>query len=130
MIGLVLCAVSCVNPEKLLSDNSRERVYFGKSGGFTNISEDYLLIEHSYVYNVEKDKITPIRKLTKNEIKKLDALINNVNLWQFNLNEPGNMTYYIRVSANGSEKEIKWADTSKDEKIKEIYKALVATLKE
>lgn len=120
---------ACGSPEKLLSDASKDRIYFGKTGGFTNISAEYVLIE-KYVYKREGEKFNMIRKLSGDQVKSINNLVNAIDFSKLNLNEPGNMTYHIRLVKAGLVWEVKWSDTSENSPIRELYKTLTGTIKE
>ena len=121
---------SCMSTEKLLTDKSQERIYFGKTGGFTNIPMEYVLIGKRHLFKIEHDSSVKVHKISGKQIKALDSLIAAINLEQFNLNEPGNITDHIKLVKSGSEKEIKWSDSSGNKQVKEFYNALLATIKE
>jgi hypothetical protein len=127
---LVLIVLSCTSPKKLVNDKNAERLYFGNSGGFTNASLDYLLINNRMVYKIEQNNPVFVKKLTSKASTDLQDQIRNLNLSQYSLNEPGNITYYIKTVKDGIEKEIKFSSGSKDEKIKELYKTLMSTVKQ
>ncbi len=127
--GIIMLLFACSGPEKLVSDNSKDKIYFGKSGGFTNISTEYVLIE-KYVFKQEGEKFTMIRKLSEDQVKGVQNLVNNIDFSKLNLNEPGNMTYHIRLVKSGSTHELKWTDSAQNSQIRELYKALSGTIKE
>ena len=120
---------ACTGPEKLLSDNTKDRIYFGKSGGFTNISTEYVLVEN-YVFKQEGEKFTLIRKLSGDKVKSINNQVNAIDLSKLSLNEPGNMTYHIRLVKSGSVSEVKWSDTFENSQVRELYKVLTGTIKE
>jgi len=126
--GIIMTALSCVSPEKLLNNKSAERLYFGKYGGFTNIPMEYVLIDNAHVYKKENDTFTHVIKLTRPQVQQLEALLKDLDIYKLDLNEPGNMTYYIRLSNVGTEKEIKWTDQTENSRVKELYKALLSTV--
>lgn len=127
--GMLMLLFACTGPEKLVSDTSKDRIYFGKSGGFTNISMEYLLVE-KYVFRREGEKFSMIRKLSGDQVKSINNLVNAIDFSKLNLNEPGNMTYHIRLVKAGTTHEVKWSDTSENNQIRELYKALTGTTKE
>jgi hypothetical protein len=128
--GIFILLFSCTSTEMLISDKSKDRIYFGKTGGFTNIPMEYVLIGKGYLFKIERDKYVKIHKLSSKQIKELDNLMAANNIEQLSLNEPGNITYFIKLVRSGSEKEIKWSDSSENSQIKELYNALLATVKE
>jgi hypothetical protein len=130
LVSLLLIVSGCTLPKKLINDKNAERIYFGNFGGFTNASIDYLMINNRMLYKIEQNNPVFVKKLTKDSSTKLQDQIRNLNLDRYTLNEPGNITYYLRTVKNGVEKEIKWSSDSKDEKIKELYKNLMSTVKQ
>jgi len=127
-LGVIITVVSCVSPEKLLKDTSADRLYFGKFGGFTNIPVEYLLINNEHVYKIENEKYNHVAQLTRSQSKQIKALLNDAGISNLQLNEPGNMTYYIRMSEGGIQKEIKWTDQTQNAKVKDLYKVLLSTV--
>lgn len=127
---LVLIVLTCTSPKKLANDKNAERLYFGNFGGFTNASLDYLLVNNRMVYKIEQNNPVFVKKLASKESANLQNQIRNLNLSQYSLDEPGNITYYIKTVKDGIEKEIKFSSGSKDEKLKELYKTLMSTVKQ
>jgi hypothetical protein len=128
ILWMILSITACMSPSKIVNDTTLDRIYFGKSGGFTNIPMDYVLIDHSRVFKIEKDKYSAVNKLNNNQAKELDQLIQSLDIDKLELNEPGNITYYIKMVKSGVEKEIKWNDQSMNNDVKDTYKALLATI--
>ena len=126
--GMILMIISCTSPEKLMNDKTADRIYFGKSGGFTNIPMEYVVIDNSRVYKIEEGKFSAIEKISRQQGGELDEMLEAIHIDQLNLNETGNITYYIKVVRPGSEKEIKWSDNTQNTEVKEFYKALMATV--
>ncbi len=129
VFGIFILAVSCMNPQKLLTDPSKDRIYFGRSGGFTNIPLEYVLFEKGQLFKIDQDSLLKVHRLTQKQVKTLDSLLTKTEYEKLDLNEPGNITYHIKVVKSGSEKEIKWSDSSGNESVKELYDALIRTIK-
>jgi hypothetical protein len=127
-LSVVLIASSCMSPEKLLNDPSAKRLYFGKSGGFTNIPMEYVLIDNEQLYKMENEKYIHVVKIGKRQAEQISMLIEEAGIDNLQLNEPGNMTYYIRYFDGGETREIKWTDQTQNTKIKDLYKALLSTV--
>jgi hypothetical protein len=125
-IFLIIC---CANPKKMMNNTSIDRIYFGKYGGFTNIPMEYVLFEKGQLYKMESDSLLKTSKISKKQINAIDSLLQEIDFQHFELNEPGNITYYIKVVKTGYEKEIKWTDTTVNEKLKKLYTTLLATIK-
>ena len=129
IFGIFILAFSCMNPQKLLTDPSKDRIYFGRSGGFTNIPLEYVLFEKGQLFKIDQDSLLKVRRLTQKQVKTLDSLLTETEYEKLDLNEPGNITYHIKLVKSGSEKEIKWSDSSDNESVKELYNALMKTIK-
>ena len=102
--GIFITLFSCSSPEKLLNDKSLDRIYFGKTGGFTNISMDYVLFEKGQLFKMQHDSLINIHRISRKQIKTLDSLIKTAEFEKLNLNETGNITYYIKTESTGTEK--------------------------
>lgn len=129
ILGIFILILSCMNPQKILTDPSKDRIYFGRTGGFTNIPLEYVLFEKGQLFKIENDSLLKVRKLNVKQIRTLDSLLAKTEFEKLDLNEPGNITYHIKVVKSGSEKEVKWSDSSDNERVKELYNALVTTIK-
>jgi hypothetical protein len=129
-ITVLLMTLSCSGAEKITSDTYSPRIYFGKSGGFTNIPIEYVLIGKGNLFRVEKDSLVKIKKITSAELKNLETRIENAGIRQSDLHETGNITYHITIVEKGTEKTITWSDSTPDDKIEEFYKTLMAIVKE
>jgi hypothetical protein len=129
LCGIMMMVLSCTCTEKLISDTSKERIYFGKTGGFTNIPMEYVLIDKDHLFKVESDQLVKVRKINGDQVKTLETLMKDIDLEQMTLNETGNITYHIKLVKQGTEKIITWSDTTTNEKIKELYKTLFAIVK-
>jgi hypothetical protein len=128
--GIIMLLFACTSTEKLVSDTTKDRIFFGKSGGFTNISMEYVLIDSKHLFKIEGEKYVKVRKLNGSQVKSLDNLMTAIAFDQLMLDEPGNITYHIKVIRSGSEKEVKWSDSTDNAQIKELYKAFLSTIKE
>ncbi len=127
--GIIMSLLSCKGTEKIVSDQSKDRIYFGRTGGFTNIPMTYVLIGNNHLFKLEQEKYVPVRKLSKQQARDLETKIIAAGLDKIELNEPGNITYFIRVVRSGSEKEIKWSDSSGNKIVEDLYKTLLSTIK-
>jgi hypothetical protein len=91
--GVFMLLLSCMSTEKLLNDKSQERIYFGKTGGFTNIPMEYVLVGKGHLFKIERDNFVKVHKISGEQIKALDSLMTAVNFDQLKLNEPGNINW-------------------------------------
>lgn len=127
---LIIIVCSCSNPRTLIENQTAERIYFGNFGGFTNASIDYVLIDNSAVFKIEKSNPVYVTRLTRQQSSQISDLIQKAGIEKSDLNQPGNMTYYIKIVKPGFEKEVKWTDQTVSPDIKELYKSLMSIIKQ
>ena len=119
----------CANPKKMMNNTSIDRIYFGKSGGFTNIPMEYVLFEKGQLYKMQNGNLLKIQKISRRQLETIDSLLADLDFKQLIINEPGNITYFIKVVKREYEKEVNWSDSSDDNILKELYNILLATIK-
>lgn len=129
LIVMCLPVVACINPRKLMQNNEIGRITFGKSGGFTNIPMEYVLFDKGQLYRIKNDSLIRIRKISARELVKIDSLFSALNFRDHVLNEPGNLTYFIKAAGAGYKNEVKWSDSSDNDAIIEFYKSLLLLIK-
>jgi len=126
---ILLC--SCMNTRQLADTLKSPRIHFGKRGGFTNIPLEYVLTEKGQLYKLESDSLFKISKVSTGRLDNINNLIGNTGFRDLKLNDPGNMTYFIRVVTLEYDNEVKWHDSSDMQGLAMIYNALMeTTLKE
>ena len=127
--GVIILLFSCANPKRLMDNGKIDRIYFGKRGGFTNIPMEYVLFERGQLYKIENDSLLKLRRVTPEKMEKIDSLLNITNFKDQVINDPGNITYFIRVVRQDFENEVKWFDSSGQPGLVLIYQALLETIK-
>jgi hypothetical protein len=109
--------------------NKFSRISFGNSGGFAGATNEYLLKSNGEVYKIKNVDTLKINQIDKKEIKKISGFIKSSTFKDLNLNETGNITYFIEVKALNYNKKVTWGENSKAGELREFYKELVSTLK-
>ena len=127
--GMLFLIISCTNPQKLITDPSKDRICFGRTGGFTNIPMDYVLFDNGQLFKIDQEVLVKICNPGRKQYTELENQMNAIEFMKMELNEPGNITYYIKLVKSGKEKEVKWTDSSENKSIKELYNMLLATIK-
>lgn len=127
--GVLFLVISCTNPQKLITDPSKDRICFGRTGGFTNIPMDYVLFDNGQLFKIDQEVLVKICNPGRKQFTALENQMNAIEFMNMDLNEPGNITYYIKLVKSGKEKEVKWTDSSENKSIKELYNVLLATIK-
>jgi len=127
---LILLTTSCVvtKTQKELT-NKFLRITFGKSGGFTGATNEYLLNSKGEVYKIKNVDTLKINQINKKEIQDISSFIKSSSFKNINLKETGNITYFIEVKALKFNKKVTWGENSQASEIKELYKKLSSTLK-
>jgi hypothetical protein len=126
--GLLFFVLSCYN-SKNANDRSGFEIYFGKSGGFTNIPMEYVLNEDGKVLKIQNDTTIEIQTITRKQMKEIKNLLDEIEFQDIDIDEPGNITYYIRTDSKKYQNTVRWTDTSDNQKVKDLYRKLLTTLK-
>jgi hypothetical protein len=103
-------------------------ISFGKGGGFTGMTEEYLITGDAEVFKIENGERTKINEVTKPVIRDISKQIKDLKFKDLKMSERGNMTYFIEVSANKYKNRVTWSDLTDKPEVKELYKTLVKTL--
>jgi len=128
--GMLILLLSCVNAKKMLENDKTDKIFFGRRGGFTNIPEEYVLFENGKVCKMQNDSVKPIQKISRHRMKSIDSIMAAVNFKEIILDEPGNMTYFIRAERKDFRNEVKWSDSSANDAVSGLYATLISTLKD
>ncbi len=107
---------------------SFESIHFGKGGGFTNQTETYAVNNRGIVFKEIKEELVEINQVDYARIVEIDKKLCNIHLDSIDLNEVGNMTYFIEVFADESSHKVTWKEPVDNLNLKEFYELLVATL--
>lgn len=126
--GVIILLFSCVNSRKLMNNNDINRIYFGKRGGFTNIPDEYVLFEKGQLYKIRHDTLLRIHRISRTQLETIDSLLIVSDFEELNINEYGNITYFIKVVRSDYEKEANWSDISKVDSLKKLYNTLLTTI--
>lgn len=97
---IIFSCVSCVSNETLNKDNNHGKRYaIGKSGGFTGEVIEFILNENGkvYKYDYKYDREYFYKDLDKVDLHYFLEEIEKLGLDGVDINEPGNITYYIDV---------------------------------
>lgn len=126
--GICIVLFSCINSKKLMDNTKIDRIYFGKRGGFTNIPMEYVMFEKGQLYKIQNDSLQRIRRVSRKQLDEIDNLLNSSNFRELEINDPGNITYFIRVVGKYSVKEVNWSDSTDQGDLFLIYKTLLTTI--
>lgn len=111
------------------SATSFMEIKFGSSGGFTGMTNEYLIKQDGQVFKNADNKLSLVNRIGKPEIENIEKQIADLNFENINWNEKGNMTYFIEVQTSAYKNRITWSDQTQEDSIIQFYKSLVKTLK-
>jgi hypothetical protein len=129
----IICLIittSCASPEKLLNSNKGDRIFFGNRGGFTNMSTDLVLFENGTVCRLRNDSIIKTGRITREEVRAIEASLEEMKFMSIKTDEPGNMTYYVSFVRGDSQNAVQWSDHDRNPQLKELYVRLMNLVRE
>lgn len=119
------CATQKNRPESV---RGITEISFGKGGGFTGLTEEYLITGNAEVFKIVNGERTSINQLKKRDIREISKMMDEMQFRELKLSERGNMTYFIEVKANKYNNRVTWSDLTDVPEVKELYKKLIKTL--
>jgi len=128
--GICILLSSCINSKKLIDNNKIDRIYFGKRGGFTNIPMEYVMFEKGQLYKIRNDSLFRIKRVCRKQLNEIDSLLTVSHFNELDINDPGNINYFIRVVKEDYEKEVNWSDSLGQNDLKLLYNSMLATIRE
>jgi hypothetical protein len=129
MIFSVLTISCAIQKQAKIPTVSFIEIKFGSSGGFTGMTMEYLIKQDCKVYKSISDELHLINQLRKSEIARIEKQIEELNFEKLELNEKGNMTYFIELQTSTFKNRVMWSDQTQNDSIKQLYSSLVKTLK-
>lgn len=121
---------SCSSPAKLLHSDKDNKIFFGSKGGFTNLSTDFVLFENGSLCRLQNDKVLKQRKISREEVRGLEATLDEMGFMSNKTDEPGNMTYYVSVVRGASRNAVQWSDHDSNPQLRDLYVRLMNLLRE
>jgi hypothetical protein len=102
-IFLFLASCKPIAPTTENTSNNK-RYAFGKGGGFTGAFSEYILEENGkvYKYDFKYDREVFIKDLEKVDLNYFLEQIEKLGLDGIDINEPGNMSFYIDIRVGKS----------------------------
>ncbi len=123
-------AISCtIQKQAKKLTTSFYEIKFGCSGGFKGMTNEYLIKQDGQVYKYSFDNLSFIKKIENSEIESIKKQLSGLDFENMQLNENGNMTYFIEVQTSTYKNRITWSDQTQNDSIKQFYKSLIKTLK-
>jgi len=79
---------------------------------------------------MKEGELTRINSISKADLRSISNTIKDINFFNLNFSEKGNMTYFIEIKSADATHKVTWTDISLTPELKEFYKTLAGTLKQ
>jgi hypothetical protein len=106
-----------------------DRISFGRTGGFTNMTVEYALFGNGKVYRVQDNDLKKVCRIKKELMSEIECSFTCSGFRDLIINEPGNMTYFIKVVKADYQNEVKWSDNDQNPQLKALYDSLMNIVK-
>jgi hypothetical protein len=130
LILILTMALSCNSTRKISLAENMSEISFGRTGGFTNIPDEYRINEKGDVFKITGNELTKVNSLSRRRMKRIAGQFNGLDFDHCEINEPGNISYFIRVVTPDYEKRVIWNDLTSNDPLKDLYNELLKTLKQ
>jgi len=126
--------IGCTSTSTSLKDYQGKRITLANGGGFTGQVIEYVILEDGQVYrkNSMDQSVKAYTKLNKDIVKQIFDNYNVLELNKVELNDPGNMYFYISFADKDEIHKITWNTESTDElaqKAKLFYQTVLNRIK-
>ena len=111
------------------SDKDTFEIRYGKSGGFTNIPMEYKIDANGDIFKILNSDTLKIDSVSGRKIKKIKHQLTELDFEHLEINDPGNITYFINVCTGTYQNTVKWNDMTDNEPLKMLYKGLLKKIK-
>lgn len=135
LIGLViLLAFSCKTTKSFTPDNFEGNMLtFGTEGGFAGTTSENYIFENGQLFRFES-RNSSTYELGKIDKKVVNQIFDNyatLGIGNFDINDPGNLSYYIKMKTEDGEKILKWGGNNVETPpiLKQYFKTLAQIVK-
>jgi len=129
LVLILTMAQSCTSTVKTSSSTPQFGIQFGRTGGFTNIPDEYRINDKGQVFRITREGSTRINDISRKEMRSIRKILDTIDFEHLQLNEPGNISYFIKVISSDYEKSVTWNDKTSNSTLKDFYKKLLNTIK-
>lgn len=83
---------------------------FGTEGGFAGVTSEHYIFENGQFYSFESRNGSPyeLGKIEKKVVGQIFENYTTLGIVDMKLNDPGNLSYYIKMKTKDGEKVVKW----------------------
>jgi hypothetical protein len=118
----------CKSTKHTLDNLPEQQLRWGSGGGFTGKETSFSLLENGQIFKFvgvsgEKMELKAIKAKTA---KAMFDAVTSLELNNIELNDPGNMYYFVEMKSKESTHKITWGDdkNAADQKVKDFYRVL------
>jgi carbonic anhydrase len=125
---ILLMLFSCTHTQKTAGTERPFEIHFGHTGGFTNITVEFVVMENREVFRVQDGEVVRINKLRSKEMKEIRNMIDSIDFKNLVSEEPGNLNYYINLQSPEYKNSVQWSDPVKETPLNSLYRKLLTTI--
>ncbi|MFT4664092.1 MAG: hypothetical protein ACI8YQ_002522 [Polaribacter sp.] len=117
LLLVVLFYSSCKTTKYTPTDFPDAQITFGSGGGFSGLVTDYTLLENGQLFKrSSKDKLfVPIKGVKKDAVAQAFKNFNFLGLDKMEVNDPGNLYYFIEFKTEeGTAKKLTWGNSKSE----------------
>ena len=129
LIPALILIPACNNSRAMANKRVKTEIHFGRTGGFTNIPVEYLINSKGEVLRMTAMKPDTVNHIRVIRLKCIIREFKAIDFQHIELNNPGNISYFIKVRTPEYENSVTWNDLTPNDTLKNIYKKLLTTLK-
>lgn len=134
LLGLVvLLAFSCKTQSFTPENFEGKMLTFGTEGGFAMSTSENYIFENGQLFRFESSKKSTF-ELGKIDEKVVNQIFDNyatLGIGDYEINDPGNLSYYIKMKTDAGEKIVKWGGNNEETPaiLKQYFKTLAQIVK-
>ncbi len=124
-------SIAC-GPQGVLYEYQNTQITFGSGGGFTGQVTEYNVDARGNLKRIDglSGSETNLGKIKKADLRQIYKTLSEMNLSKMNMNQPGNMYYFIKEVDSSSIHEVIWGnpDYKTPDNIQEFYDLLISSM--
>jgi hypothetical protein len=120
---------SCSSVHKTADQERPFQINFGHTGGFTNVTLEFLIKENREAFSVENSNLISIKKISLKEMREINKIIKSADFKNLKSEPPGNINYFIKVQNREFENKVVWTPPSRNPSLNELYLKLSEIVK-
>lgn len=129
ILTVIIFLGSCKGSKKIVLDSyDGPKLTFGSGGGFAGTSTEKILLPNGQVYlrGNRSKTFSVCEPVDENKAKQMFKNFESLGFTELDLNDPGNMTYFISLEDKGVSKRITWGggNTALDPNVKTYFNTL------